>query len=315
MAHELEIINHKAQMAWVGDLPWHGLGVQVSDDLSPEEMMIAAGVDWRVIEKESFVEINGERIPTGMKALVRDSDNKVLTQVGMNWEPVQNEEAFEFFKEFVSSGQMKMHTAGSLKNGEIVWALAKVEDNFELFNGDRVESYLLFSNPHQYGKTIDIRFTPIRVVCNNTLTLSLKQLSKNAISMDHRKRFDPEVAKSALNIARYQMNQYKERAEYLGSKRTTRDTLEQYFGELLNNNANPATPSRNVKKAMEFINTQPGAGFAEGTWWSAFNTITYMVDHELGRTKDSRLYSSWYGSNRHLKEAALELAIDFAGVS
>ena len=181
MSHELEIVNGAAQMAFVGELPWHGLGVQVADDLAPADMMKAAGVDWRVQEVETFAEFNGKKVPTGMKALIRETDGRVLTQVGKGWHPVQNEEAFEFFKDFTDAGKMKMHTAGSLKNGEIIWALAKVDDDFELFNGDKVESYMLFSNPHQYGKTIDIRFTPIRVVCNNTLTLSLNQTAANAV--------------------------------------------------------------------------------------------------------------------------------------
>ena len=148
MAHELEIVNGQAQMAYVGEVPWHGLGVQVPEDTSAMDMMALAGLDWRVEELDSFVEFNGEKIPTGQKALVRDVDGKVLTQVGANWNPVQNSEAFEFFHEFVEAGNMKMHTAGSLKDGQIIWALAKVEDNFTLFNGDTVESYLLFSNPH-----------------------------------------------------------------------------------------------------------------------------------------------------------------------
>lgn len=317
MAHELEMINGKAQMAWVGETPWHGLGVKVADDLTPHEMMFAAGLDWFVKEKDCFININNEYVPSGMKALIRETDNRILTHVGKDWEPVQNEQAFEFFNEFVSTGQMKMHTAGSLKNGQIVWALAKVEDNFELFNGDRVDSYLLFSNPHQYGKTIDIRFTPIRVVCNNTLTLSLQNSSKRSITLDHRKKFDPEVAKSALNIARFKMKLYKEQAEFLGSKRTTADTIKQYFGELLGTQEKDGTQvlNRNAQKALTFLETQPGANFAEGSWWSAFNTITYMADHVIGRSKDSRLYSSWYGNNRRLKEEALDKALDYANVA
>ena len=94
MAHELEIVNGEAQMAYVGDVPWHGLGVAVPEDTSAMDMMSLAGLDWRVEELESFVEFNGEKIPTGSKALVRDIDSKVLTQVGANWNPVQNSEAF-----------------------------------------------------------------------------------------------------------------------------------------------------------------------------------------------------------------------------
>lgn len=313
MAHELEMINGQAQHAYVGELPWHGLGVQVDPDISPEDMMKAAGVDWRVQEVESFVNFNGKQIPTGQKALVRETDGRVLTQVGKNWHPVQNEEAFDFFAEFVDRGQMEMHTAGSLKNGEIIWALAKVNDDFELFNGDKVESYMLFSNPHQYGKTIDIRFTPIRVVCNNTLTLSLSQQGQAAVRVNHRSQFDAEAVKEMMGIAHFKMGQYKEMAEFLGSKRTTEETVKQYFGHLLGmSNKNEGELSRKGKRAMEVLQEQPGAEFAEGTFWTAFNAITYMTDHELGRSADTRMQSAWYGANRKLKTDALELALEMA---
>ena len=97
MAHEVEMINGVAQMAYAGDLPWHGLGTEVSNDLTPQQMMSKAGLDWTVNKVDAFVEVDGERIPTGQSALIRSSDNKVLTNVGENWNPVQNETAFEFF--------------------------------------------------------------------------------------------------------------------------------------------------------------------------------------------------------------------------
>lgn len=313
MAHEIEFVNGQAQMAYVGETPWHGLGVKVDENLSPQEMMKVAGVDWKVREVESFVEFDNRKIATGLKALVRETDGRVLTSVGKDWFPVQNEEAFTFFKEFTDVGKMKMHTAGSLKNGEIVWALAKVDDSFELFNGDRVESYLLFSNPHQYGKTIDVRFTPIRVVCNNTLTLSLNQTAKNSVKLSHRKQFDAESVKEMMGIAHFKMAQYKEMAAFLGSKRTTDDTVKQYFGHLLGtSNKKEGELSRTANIAMDILQTQPGAEFAEGSWWSAFNAVTYLTDHKLGRTADTRLQSAWYGNNRKLKTEALELALTMA---
>lgn len=317
MAHNIEIIDGQAQMAYVGSTPWHGLGVRLNEDATPEEMMKAAGLDWRVRELSSFVEmkIDGKkkRIPTGMKGLVRETDGRVLTQVGKNWNPVQNEEAFNFFEEYVTAGNMKMHTAGSLADGQIVWALAKVDDDFTLFNGDTVESYLLFSNPHQYGKTIDIRFTPIRVVCNNTLTLSLSQSAKNEVKLNHRQAFDAEEVKELLGIAHFKMDKYKEMATFLGSKRTTDDTMKAYFGELMGMSKTKEDElSRTAKRAMELVQEQPGANYAEGSWWSAFNAVTYMTDHELGRAADTRMQSAWYGNNRKLKLKALDLALDMA---
>jgi ASC-1-like (ASCH) protein len=118
-----------------------------------------------------------------------------------------------------------MHTAGSLKGGQMVWALAKVKESFDLFGGDKVESYLLFSNPHLYGKSIDIRFTPIRVVCNNTLSLSLEQQAERSIKVGHRVEFNANEVKKALGIASDKLKTYKEMAEFLGSKRYNIDSL------------------------------------------------------------------------------------------
>jgi phage/plasmid-like protein (TIGR03299 family) len=167
MAHEIET------MAYAGQTPWHGLGVKVLPDLTPAQMMDEAGVNWRVKRVPAYAEIDGQRIPVGRSALVRESDNSVLDVVGDDWNEFQNEDAFNFFNEFVEAGNCEMHTAGSLKSGRMVWALARIKDTVSFGNGDTAEPYFLFSNPHAYGKSIDVRLTAIRVVCNNTLTLAL----------------------------------------------------------------------------------------------------------------------------------------------
>ena len=295
MAHQVET------MAYAGEVPWHGLGVSVSNDLTPVQMMEKAGVDWSVQECESFVDFNGERISTGQKALVRSTDGRVLTNVGKDWNPVQNEQAFEFFSEYVFAGDMEMHTAGSLKDGQMVWALAKVKDSFDLFGGDTVESYLLFSNPHQYGKSIDVRFTPIRVVCNNTLSLSLSMQAERQVKVGHRVEFNPGEVKEALGIASEKLATYREMAEYLGSKRFSMDKLIEYYNTVYPRTSDKRvqdkklsveTLSRNAKECLNVLETQPGAEFAEGSWWQAYNSVTFVTDHVQGRNADNRLYSS-----------------------
>ena len=86
-------------MAYAGSSPWGEIGTQVSNDLSPQQMMDKAGLNWSVDKVPTYADYKGETVPTGMEALVRSSDSKVLTQVGGKWEPVQNETAFEFFNE------------------------------------------------------------------------------------------------------------------------------------------------------------------------------------------------------------------------
>ena len=318
MAHQVET------MAYAGQVPWHGLGVPVSNDLTPVQMMEKAGLNWKVQEVETFIEYNNKKMATGQKALVRETDGRILTTVGENWNPVQNETAFEFFSDFVMSGDMEMNTAGSLREGQMVWALAKVKDSFELFGGDKVDSYLLFSNPHQYGKAIDVRFTPIRVVCNNTLSLSLDMKAEQSVKVGHRVEFDPTEVKKALGIATEKLANYKEAAQFLGNKRFTQDSYIEYLNTVFPRTADKRTQgkglsvetlSRNAKAAYDVLESQPGAEYAEGSWWQAFNSITYITDHVQGRNEDNRLYSSWFGGNQLRKTNALKTAIEFAEVA
>jgi phage/plasmid-like protein (TIGR03299 family) len=312
MAHMIEFLDGKASMAYAGETPWHGLGTQVPADVTPDQMLKAAGLDWTVTPIPAFAEIGGKQVDIGRSALVRDVDNKVLDVITNDWIPNQNEKAFEFFNDFVAAGEMEMHTAGSLRDGQLVWALAKVKESFELFNGDTVESYLLFTNPHKYGWSIDVRFTPIRVVCNNTLTLSLNTQSSKIVKVSHRREFDAELVKETLGVAKEKLAKYKEMAAYLGSKRYNDESIVDYFTRIFPVSGSKKELSKNAEIALEIMDQQPGAEFAEGSWWQAFNAVTFMTDHMIGRSADTRLASAWYGANKNLKTKALETAVEFA---
>jgi phage/plasmid-like protein (TIGR03299 family) len=312
MAHMIEMLDGKASMAWAGETPWHGLGTQVPNDLTPEQMLKAANLDWEVNPVPAFAMIDGKSVDIGRSALVRDRDNKVLDVITNDWIPNQNSAAFEFFNDFIAAGEMEMHTAGSLRDGQIVWALAKVKEAFDLFGGDTVESYLLFTNPHKYGHSIDVRFTPIRVVCNNTLSLSLGTKSEKMVKVSHRNEFDGDAVKETLGIAKEKLAKYKEMAAYLGSKRYTEESIVDYFTRVFPVAGSKKDISKNAQIALDVIDQQPGAQYAEGSWWQAFNAVTFMTDHVIGRSADTRLQSAWYGYNKGLKTRALETAVEFA---
>lgn len=313
MAHAIEMVNGKAQMAYVGDLPWHGLGTKLPQGVSPDQMMKAAGLDWEVEKRPmSYPSATGELLDTNRFCLVRKTDDKLLTtNMSGNWNPVQNSTAFDFFNEFCQEGQMDMHTAGSLRDGQRVWALAKLGSDFELFNGDKIEGFLLFSNPHEFGKTVEIRFTPIRVVCNNTLTMALGGKTNSMFRMHHRMKFYPEMVKETLGLASHQMSDFKELATYLGSKPLTKKKFRQYivdvFGESEKGELN-----KTAQKAYDVLETQPGAEFARGTFWQAVNAVTYTMDHLYGRNVDSRLANSWFGGGAKLKLDAFKKAAAIA---
>jgi phage/plasmid-like protein (TIGR03299 family) len=306
--------------AVAGGCPW-GIGTEVSNDLTPIQMMEKAGLDWSVEKVPTFAEYKGNKVSTGMEALVRSSDSKVLTQVGGKWEPCQNETAFEFFNEYCLEGGMEMNSAGSLKGGKMVYALAKINESFDVVGGDQVDSYLLFSNPHEYGKSIDIRFTPIRVTCMNTLAMALKQQSVNSVKVNHRQAFDPDQVKITLGLAHEKFERYKEVAKFLSEKQFSAESLIKFYNEVFPRTYQGKNPPKvqgyadlttNAKKAHDVLETQPGSEFAKGSWWQALNSVTYLTDHMMGREADSRMTSAWFGANQNRKQLAVSKAIEFA---
>lgn len=307
--------------AVAGGCPW-GIGTEVSNDLTPRQMMEKAGLDWTVEKVPTYAKYNDIEVPTGMEALVRSSDSKVLTQVGGKWEPCQNETAFEFFNDYCLEGGMQMESAGSLKEGKMVYALAKINESFDVLKGDQVDSYLLFSNPHEYGKSIDVRFTPIRVTCMNTLAMALKTKAVNSVKVNHRRAFDAEQVKITMGLAHEKFDEYKELSQFLANKQFTADSLIQFYNQVFPRTYQGKNEvqvksyndlTTNAKKAYDVLETQPGAEFARGSWWQALNSVTYLTDHEMGRSADTRMTSAWFGSNQTRKQVAVSKALEFAG--
>ena len=339
MAHAVET------MAYAGEVPWHGLGVKVEDNLTPDEMLVAAGLDWTVSKRHLFthsepsVENSKEVIPVNdYYVLVRDSDNKTFGPCGPKFVPSQNADAFKFFEKFTSVGDMSMDTAGTLKGGEQVWGLAKINDGFTLPGDDRVLGYLLVSVSHKWGKANEIRFTPIRVVCNNTLTYALADKTRPSFKMPHLTALDAEVFKSAeeaLGIAGDRMKDFKESAEFLSSKNYTSQNVVSYISELFQPEL--LEQQKNIEQMSDIkaiatrqsmvdefkripamvhqaLEEQPGANLksSKGTWWGAANAVTFIVDHKWGHDRDAALHNAWFGGRASLKQKAISKALEYA---
>ena len=314
MAHMIEEIDGKPLMAFVGETPWHGLGNRVGDDLTPEEFLVAAGLDWEVTKSQNYTKIGKKFVPIeGEESLIRSSDEKILSTVSGDWNPVQNREAFEFFREFCDDDQLTMETAGSLDEGRTVWALAKLKESFKVGKRDKIESRLLFTNYHKYGFSTDVRLTNTRVVCNNTLTLALSGKAQSMVKVSHRRSFDGENVKELLGITSKKIVQFKEAADFLASKRYTEDGVIAYFDEIFPTaeNANKQH-SKNAALAFGILETQPGSSYAPGSWFNAMNAVTFLTSHIQGRTNDNRLNSLWYGQNKDRNMKALTLATEYA---
>lgn len=318
MSHNVET------MAYTNEEPWHGLGHYVADAPNVSRMLKLAKLDWSVERrpmmagtfdsegKASF--LTGVNVP-GYSALVRDSDNAVLDVCGSKYVPIQNKEAFEFFVEFVEAGDAKMETAGSLRGGRYVWGLANLQKSFKLKGKDEVKGYILVVCPHQVGKSLIVKFTTVRVVCNNTLTLALRDAS-DTFRMSHRRAFDEVAigrAKSTLGIAREQMDQFEENARKLKAKSMARDDViaalaavyqpDEKLADLVRDFDSLATPR--MKALMDINERAPGAD--PTTAWGVLNAVTYYSDHVASRTADKRLTNAWLGRTAKQKEEAFEL--------
>ena len=323
MSHEVETMAYSRKSG----RPWHGLGYPVSNDLSVEGMLAAAHLNWKVEKKAIRVNAGDHEaglIIPGKFALERDSDKSVLDIVGSTYQPIQNEEAFEFFKSFIEAGHMNMETAGSLKGGRYVWGLAKINSSFELADGDKVEGYLLISQPHQMGKAMIIQFTPIRVVCWNTLTFALGsglRSTTGSFRLPHVRKFDAKAVKvaaeRALGIAKEQLDEFAEAAEILGNAPMTEKEADEYFCSLFNIDlqaVNDGHPHRTLDILRWARLKAPGADMelSNGTAWGALNAVTHTIDHSLGRSRDNAVMNAWFGDQGKVKQRALVRALDFA---
>jgi len=301
-------------------VPWHSLGEQKDPNATPREFQKSAGLDWTVERCPQFITWHGKKVPTGKDALVRSTDGRILTHVTPEWIYPQNSDFFDFCEDFAKKGNIEMNTAGSLRDGNLVWILVKLKRSFALRFGkkrDEVENYLLMTLPHEYGKCIDIRGTNIRVVCANTMALALAGKSDMQVKLNHRKAFDPEEVKDILGISDKKFEAYKEMAEFLAAKKFKKALLGAYFDVVFPSTAKPDEDgevklSRPAQTCLDSIDEQPGHELGEGTWWQAYNAVTFNIDHVLGHSDDTRLQSAWYGDNRKRKLVALEKAIEFA---
>lgn len=343
MAHMVET------MAYAGQVPWHGLGQKVEHNLSPEEMLKAAGLDWTVskrpvyyADKPNTWDLNDPRGEAQLLrandhyVVVRDTDQRVLSHCGEGFVPFQNHETMSFFKKFTEAGHMEMDTAGSLSDGERVWGLAKIKKGFKLAGGDEIEGYLLMANSHKVGSAMTIMFTPIRVVCNNTITMALNTEGMTGkFRVLHLQMFDEEImqaAETALGISGEQMTKFQEQSEFLANKRATKESVDNFIAELFQpklliergKSKEADLPplheefTKTSQMVLEAIETSPGHDkqSAKGTWWGALNGVTYVMDHQKrAKTRDHALSSAWFGSSAAVKRKAMSKALEFAKAS
>ncbi|MFV8367801.1 DUF932 domain-containing protein [Flavobacterium sp. XS1P27] len=201
MAHNINFNSETGRYSFfsVKEKAWHGLGQIVEQYPTSEEAIKFAGLDYEVVKSPLFTKGSGiiqtaDSIEIGSNELevpnyfanIRTDNNAVLGVVGKDYHIVQNREAFNFFDAIVGGSQGILYeTAGALGQGERIFITAKLPDYIRVGNGDDVtEKYIFLTTSHDGSGSITAAFTPIRIVCQNTLNASLRSMS-NVVRIKH----------------------------------------------------------------------------------------------------------------------------------
>ena len=201
MAHNLNFNERTGRYSFfsVQEKAWHGLGQIVTDYPTSAEAIKHAGLDYEVTKSPLYTKASNIINPTenleignnevnvpNYFATIRTDNNTVLGVVGKDYHIVQNREAFSFFDSIVGGTDGILYeTAGALGNGERIFITAKLPDYIRVGNGDDVtEKYIFLTTSHDGSGSITAAFTPVRIVCQNTLNASLRNMS-NVVRIRH----------------------------------------------------------------------------------------------------------------------------------
>jgi phage/plasmid-like protein (TIGR03299 family) len=314
MAHEIET------MAYFGRLPWHGLGTALEE---------ADLYDWQAASKKAGLDWSVDLVPlvtadtqaqVAHKAVRRSTDNKVLGVVGPRYAPLQNQDAFKWFQPFLDAKEAALHTAGSLRGGSRVWVLAKLRrDPMVIAQGDEVEKFVLLSHGHDGSLAVRAGFTPIRVVCANTLAMSHGSDASKLIRVRHTKDVLENLAnvRAVMDLANQEFEATAEQFRLLARKSINAADLRKYVKRVLkiDEDTTPSTRSLNiVEEIVRLAETGRGNNLPSirGTYWSAYNGVSEFLTYNRGRSADNRLNSLWFSDGLNANRHALEVALDMA---
>lgn len=297
---------------------WHGKGTVVQEVMNAREAVKLAGLDWQVALMP--VTYAGMDIP-GYSATVRLDTNRVLGIVSDRYKIIQNRDMFSFFDPVVDHDEGRFfHTAGSLKGGKVVWALAKVPGDFYVVKDDRVENYLLLASSHDGSMHLIAKHTAIRVVCWNTLSLALDTKSPVTVSIRHTTGAMDALAQAhrALGLATRRVGIFETIADQMRRYQMTSKGVRSFLEKLLPATPNPKTgrpPAQTMAKREEIellfadapTNNLPGM---QGSAWAMYNAVAEYVDHDWpARTGTDTLHRSWFGTGEDVKRKAHHLIL------
>lgn len=313
MSHAVE------SMFSVKERPWHGLGTILTEAPSIQEGIIYAGLDWEVktekLKTETGIDV------TSKNAVVRQDSQSILGIVGNQYKPLQNKDAFNFFEPFVENNMATLETAGSLYNGAIVFILAKINsDNIVVNDEDQVEKYILLSNSHDGSQALRIGYTPIRVVCNNTLQMATTSDKSQLIRLTHRKDIisNIEDLRETMDLINQQFIATEEQYKELAKKDINGLDLHKYVRKVFSQKKLEALLDEEKQEELETGRKKIIARVEEifqaepkHNAWTLYNAVNYYLNHERGKNLESRYSQLWFGYTKHIDKRAYELALKY----
>ena len=317
MAHEVQT------MAYVQDEPWHGLGNLLPPNQPLEVWLSSAGMDWRIQDAPVLFNVAGNdglhvRASPDAKVLFRSDSLEPLSVVSKRYQVVQPREVLEFYRELVSAGGFELETAGVLKGGRKLWALAKTGQETVLRGGDKVKAYLLLATSCDGTLCTTAQFTSVRVVCNNTLQMAVGD-NFGAVKVPHSTKFDPELVKEALGLGLSNWDRFLESMRSLASRPVHKFEAMNFLVNVLGDPEVPLVNQPNQKALNNVYALYSGSGkgselaSANGTAWGLLNAVTEYVDHSRrSRNQDYRLDSAWFGQGAGIKAKAFNEALKLA---
>jgi phage/plasmid-like protein (TIGR03299 family) len=337
MAHNIEfsIKTNTHSMFSVKEVPWHGLGQIVDKALTSEEAIKAANLDFTVIKKPNYIKHEGVEYANPFSYGTFRTDNKtILGSVGKDYTIVQNKDAFIFFDSIVGDKKAIFETAGVLGKGEQVFITAKLPKSIVLDNIDVIDQYLLLSNAHDGTRSIEVLFTPIRVVCNNTLTAALNY-AKNRIKIRHTASAHDRLkeAHKLLGIHSELVTEQESYFNILKDRQITPEEFKTYVCHMflskseveavayaglknLGEIESITTRKMNIMKSVsDYFVLGPGQDLrtTKETMWGAYNAITgYYHNARNFADADTKMRRNLYGANYISLHKAYTCAIDIA---
>ena len=307
------------QMMYAGnEVPWHGLGKKVDANLTAEEAIVAAGLDWQVGKAPVIFENElGIQHTMDSRYVVYRKDNNVgLGVVGQKHTDVQNKQCFSIMDAIVGEKLASYHTAGYLGNGERIWMLMQTPGIIRVAGDDVIEKFILLATSHDGTLSLSILFTPIRVVCQNTLNAALSG-KQDTFRARHTESITARISniqeiRDTLGIISNQYSYLEELSQRLASRQATGAFVDQFLKDLFQQKQGDEISTR-TKNRMDSVDRlfQYGRGNQmpqiKGSLWALYNGAVEYADYENGKDPVKRAQSTLFGAGSMLKARAMAL--------